>query len=81
MGGSKAAITSSGVIGALVAGAALLAPLVGYTISDDAAQTMNHILNDGFLLITNGIAIVGAGVALYGRITATKQITGVITAK
>lgn len=81
MGGSKAAITSTGVIGAVVAGVALAAPLLGYKFSSDAQQALSLLLENGFLIGSNIVAFAGAAVALYGRITATKEITGIVTPK
>lgn len=68
-GDVKGMLQSTGVWGALIAIAATVSSIAGWDIGD-----------------TNGlaeqiVAIVGGVIAIYGRITAVKRITGVVTAK
>lgn len=67
MNETKPFYASKGIIGSLIAVAALGANLVGFEITpaDQAALSDN---------ILNGVAIVGALIAIWGRITATKKI-------
>lgn len=76
----KSAISSAGIIGALVAMLAALAPIVGWTISETDQAALRTVLESGVLIVSNLIAFGGAAIALWGRWKATKQITGVVTA-
>ena len=58
---------SKSAIGAIVAVVAMVAGFVGYQVSPEAQA---HIVN----MVFDGVALVGAVVALFGRITATKRI-------
>lgn len=80
MFGSKPAFASAGVIGAAVAILAGLAQLIGYTISAEDQAALVDLINNGFVLVTGLVSLIGGIVALWGRIKATKQITGVVSA-
>lgn len=74
----KAAISSTGIIGAVIAMLATLAPLAGWSISETDQAALRTVLESGVLVVSNLIAFGGAVMALYGRFRATKQITGII---
>jgi hypothetical protein len=77
MNDTKAAITSVGFWGPLIASVVVLAKLAGYDISENVvgldvliAQTVDNLVILG-----------GALAGIYGRWTAKKQITGLVVAK
>lgn len=76
----KSAISSAGIIGALVAMIASLAPLVGWTLSETDQAALRTVIESGILIASNLIAFAGAAVALWGRWRATRQVTGTFTA-
>lgn len=67
MNETKPIYASKGVIGSVIAVVALGAKLLGFEITPDDQAALND-------MILSGAAIVGALVALYGRITATRKI-------
>lgn len=75
----KSAAGSVTVVAALVVIAAQLAQIWGITISENDQARIVEIINQGWLIVTTFISIVGAIGAIVGRIRATKQITGVVT--
>jgi uncharacterized membrane protein len=75
----KSAVGSVTIISALVVIAAQLAQLVGYTISEDDQQALVNIVNSGLIVITTIVSMIGAVGTIWGRLRATKQITGVVT--
>jgi hypothetical protein len=76
----KPAIFSKGIIGAIIAiiGAGL--PLLGYALTDDDRAALQDVIESGLLVAGNLIAVGGAMLALWGRISAKRQISGVVTA-
>lgn len=64
---TKPVFASKTVWGALVAIAASLAGLAGFTLAEgDQAELID--------LLAQGATLIGAAIALYGRISATKQL-------
>lgn len=58
---------SKSALGAIVAVVAMVAGFIGYQVTPEAqAQIVN--------MVFDAVALVGAVVALFGRITATKRI-------
>lgn len=67
---TKPAIASSGVWGGVIALAAALAPAVLTSAGVRAPEDQQAVVSAGFQLISG----IGAAVAVYGRIRATKRI-------
>lgn len=76
----KSAAGSITIISAVVVILAQLAQAVGYTISEDDQQALVTIINSGLIVITTTVSMIGAIGAIVGRVRATRQITGVVTA-
>ena len=76
----KPFFASRTVWGAIIAVLAAAAPMFGYAISETDQAALREILESGFLLISNAVAIIGALIAVWGRIRATRQIGGVVHA-
>ena len=74
---SKAAITSLGVMGPVVAIAVIAAGMFGLDLSADVAGLPEKIAG----VIDQIVTLVGIAVGIYGRVMATKQISGVFKAK
>lgn len=75
----KSAIGSVTIVSIGVVLAAQLAQVVGYTISENDQQALVNIINSGLVVVTTGVSIVGSIVAIWGRVRATKQISGIVT--
>lgn len=80
MTGNKPAIASTGVIGAVGAILMGLAQLLGYAFTAEDQAAVTELVNQGFILVTGIITIVSGGAALWGRLRAKKQISGIMTA-
>lgn len=80
MGGSKSALSSVTVWGAGVALVAGAAQLVGYTISPTDQAAIVNLIQNGVTLYASIASVVGGALAIWGRIRATKQVTGVVKA-
>lgn len=80
MEGGKSALGSTAVWGGLVAILAGLAPLVGYTVSADDQAALVNLIQSGMVTVTAAASLVGGIMAVYGRIRATRQITGLTPA-
>ena len=78
--GEKPALASTAVWGSIVAIIAGAAPLIGYSISTDDQAAMANLIQNGVAVVSAVASLIGGAVALYGRIKATKQISGVLTA-
>jgi uncharacterized membrane protein len=76
----KSAAGSLTIISALVVLGAQIALAFGYTISEDDQQAIVNIINSGLIVITTIASMAGAIGAIWGRLRATKQVTGVIHA-
>jgi hypothetical protein len=63
---TKGLLTSKTIWGAIIAIAATALKIAGYDIGGDTEGFVNDI-----------IALLGAGIAIYGRIKAVKKIEGV----
>lgn len=64
---TKSWYQSKSALGAIVAVVAMVAGFIGYQVTPEAqAQIVN--------MVFDAVALVGAVVALFGRITATKRI-------
>jgi hypothetical protein len=63
---TKGLLTSKTIWGAVIAIAATVLKIAGYDIGGDTAGLVNDI-----------VALIGAGIAFYGRIKAVKKIEGV----
>lgn len=75
----KSAMESVTIVSIGVVLVAQLAQVVGYTISENDQQALVNIINSGLVVVTTGVSIVGSIVAIWGRVKATKQISGVFT--
>ena len=69
---SKPAIKSLGIVGPVLAILVIVAGMFGVDISGDVAGVSDRIAG----IIDSGVALVGIAVGIYGRLTATKQISG-----
>lgn len=74
---SKAAVTSLGVMGPVVAIGVIAAGMFGVDISADVAGLPEKIAG----VIDGVLALVAIAVGLYGRVRAKAEITGVFKAK
>jgi tryptophan synthase alpha subunit len=74
----KSAAGSITIVGALVVVGAQIAALVGFVISEDDQQAIVNLINNGLLVGTTVVSMIGSGVAIWGRIRATKQITSIL---
>ncbi|HBE44271.1 MAG TPA: hypothetical protein DDW17_02150 [Deltaproteobacteria bacterium] len=63
---TKGLLTSKTIWGAIIAIAATALKIAGYDIGGDTEGFVNDI-----------IALIGAGIAIYGRVRAVKKIEGV----
>jgi len=73
MNDTKPAVASTSVWGSLIALAGVLAPLILSAIGVQAPADQAAAINTATQLATG----IGAAVALYGRLNATKKISGV----
>jgi hypothetical protein len=73
MNDTKPAIASTGVWGSLIALFGVLAPVILSAVGVTAPVEQAATLSAATQLVTG----VGAAVALYGRLTASKKISGV----
>jgi uncharacterized membrane protein AbrB (regulator of aidB expression) len=76
----KSAIGSLTVVSALVVLGAQIAQMVGYTITEGDQQAIVNLINSGLIVVTTVISMIAALGAIWGRMRATQQITGVVTA-
>lgn len=81
MGGSKSAIGSTAVWAGVVALLAGGAQIIGYTVSADDQAAVVNLIQNGMTLYAGIVSFVSGALAVYGRVRATKQITGIVTAK
>jgi len=71
---SKPAIQSLGVVGPAIAIFVIVLGMMGVDIANDVAGVPDRIAG----IIDSGMALVGIAVGIYGRVTATKQISGLV---
>jgi hypothetical protein len=70
MDDTKSAITSTGVWGSIIALLGVFAPLALSAVGVKAPNDQQAVVSTGLQLATG----IGAALALYGRLTATKKI-------
>lgn len=74
----KSAAGSVTIISAVVVLLAQLAQLIGYTISPTDQAVLVNLIESGVTIVTTVVSIIGAIGAIWGRVRATRQITGVV---
>lgn len=79
-GGGKPAIGSVAVWGGVVAILAGAAQIIGYTVTPDDQAKIVEFINSGVTLYAGIASLISGVVAVWGRIRASKQITGIVTA-
>jgi hypothetical protein len=80
MGRNKSAVGSIAVWGGVVAILAGAAQIVGYSVTPDDQAKIVEFINSGVTLYAGIASLISGAVAVWGRIRASKQITGIVKA-
>lgn len=79
--GGKPAIQSLAVIAGVVSFGCAAVGLAGYAINADDQTKLLELVQNGYAVYLTVAGMVSSALALWGRIRATKQITGVVSTK